>query len=108
MNTYKLYQVDAFTKERFTGNPAGVITNADGMSDEMMQKIARELNNPNTAFIFNSKEQTHDVHIRFYTPTQEESVCGHATIASHYARAVENNLDTVRVYQKTGVRESVN
>ena len=51
---YKLYQVDSFTKEKFSGNPAGVITNADGLSPDDMQKIARELNNSETAFIFQS------------------------------------------------------
>lgn len=49
---FRLYQVDSFTKEKFTGNPAGVITNADGLSESQMQKIARELNNSETAFIF--------------------------------------------------------
>lgn len=58
MKTYKLYQIDAFTKEKFNGNPAGVITNADGLSDEMMQAIAYELNNPNTAFIFLAQNNT--------------------------------------------------
>ncbi len=42
---YHLYQIDSFTKEKFTGNPAGVITNADGLTEIEMQKIARELNN---------------------------------------------------------------
>lgn len=67
-----------------------------------MQKIARELNNSETAFIFSSDGIEHDVHVRFFTPTNEVPICGHATIAAHYARAVENGLDTTRVYQKTG------
>ncbi|AMM94709.1 hypothetical protein UP17_21385 [Peribacillus simplex] len=44
------------TKEKLSGNPAGVITNADGLSSGEMQRIARELNNSETAFIF--KQQT--------------------------------------------------
>ncbi len=99
---YYLYQIDSFTKEKFTGNPAGVITNADGLTSDDMQKIARELNNSETAFIFSSSSNDHDVHIRFFTPTNEVPICGHATIAAHYARAVENKLTTSRVYQKTG------
>lgn len=51
MEKYRLYQIDSFTKERFTGNPAGVVTNADGLAEEQMQKIARELNNSETAFM---------------------------------------------------------
>lgn len=71
--TFRLYQVDSFTKEKFTGNPAGVITNADSLSELQMQKIARELNNSETAFIFNklvkNPQENYDVHIRFFTPT---------------------------------------
>lgn len=99
---YTLFQIDSFTKVKFTGNPAGVITNADGLTDCEMQKIARELNNSETAFIFSSDSNKYDVHIRFFTPTNEVPICGHATIAAHYARAVENKLNTTRVYQKTG------
>lgn len=99
---YNLYQVDSFTKEKFTGNPAGVITNADGLTDDEMQKIARELNNSETAFIFSSNSNQYDVHIRFFTPTNEVPICGHATIAAHYVRAFENELDTSRIYHKTG------
>lgn len=99
---YNLYQIDSFTKEKFTGNPAGVITNADGLSDNEMQKIAREMNNSETAFIFSSNNGEYDTHVRFFTPTSEVPICGHATIAAHYARAIENKLDTCRNYQKTG------
>ena len=99
---YRIYQIDSFTKDKFTGNPAGVVTNADGLSDLHMQKIARELNNSETAFIFCPSDDSHDVHLRFFTPTKEVPICGHATIAAHYARAKENNLKTTRVYQKTG------
>lgn len=99
---YNLYQIDSFTKEKFTGNPAGVITNADGLSEEEMQKIARELNNSETAFIFSSDSNEYDAHVRFFTPKNEVPICGHATIAAHYSRAIEKNLDTSMVYQKTG------
>ena len=99
---YNLYQIDSFTKEKFTGNPAGVITNADGLNDEEMQKIAREINNSETAFIFSSNGSEYDAHIRFFTPRNEVPICGHATIAAHYARAIENKLDTSRVFHKTG------
>lgn len=99
---YNLYQIDSFTKEKFTGNPAGVITNADGLTDREMQKIARELNNSETAFIFSSDSKDYDVHVRFFTPTSEVPICGHATIAAHYARAIENDLGSARVIQKTG------
>ncbi len=102
MRSYTLYQIDAFTKEKFTGNPAGVITHAEGLSDLEMQKIARELNNSETAFIVSPERPEYDLHIRFFTPTSEVPICGHATIAAHYARALENRLESTRVLHKTG------
>ncbi len=102
MKTYRLYQVDSFTKEKLSGNPAGVIANADGLSEHQMQKIARELHHSETAFIFSSAESGYDVEVRFFTPTREVPICGHATIAAHYVRAVEKKLETATVIQKTG------
>lgn len=102
VKTYRLYQIDAFTRQKLAGNPAGVVTNADGLSERQMQQIAREMNNSETAFILSPGDDTHDVHVRFFTPTREVPICGHATIAAHYARAVENDLGCVRVIQKTG------
>ncbi len=98
-----VYQVDSFTKEKFSGNPAGVVPNADGLSDEQMQKIARELNNSETAFIFSPDSDDHDVHVRFFTPATEVPSCGHATIAAHYIRAIDNNLVQATVIQKTKI-----
>lgn len=102
MRKYRLYQIDSFTKDKFTGNPAGVITNAEGLTENDMQKIARELNNSETAFVFSSDTMDYHVYIRYFTPTKEVPICGHATIAAHYALAVENNIDTIRIKQKSG------
>lgn len=99
---YRLYQVDSFTTEKFAGNPAGVIPNADGLTELEMQKIARELNNSETAFILPPDDCDHDVHVRFFTPNREVPICGHATVAAHYVRALELDLGTTRVVQKTG------
>lgn len=101
--TYRVYQVDAFTKNIFTGNPAGVVTNADGLTDEEMQKIARELNNSETAFIFSENCVDCDIQVRFFTPTTEVPICGHATIAAHYVNALEKKFTGhTKVMQKTG------
>ncbi len=103
MKKYRLYQVDAFTNQKFSGNPAGVISNAQGLSGAKMQQIARELNNSETAFMFESNEDNYDVHTRYFTPTNEVPICGHATIASQFIRAVEQNLTNAKVLNKTGV-----
>jgi PhzF family phenazine biosynthesis protein len=101
MRTYQCYQVDSFTREKFSGNPAGVVLDATGLQDTEMQKIAREFNNSETAFLFPTQEQTHDVAIRFFTPLQEVPICGHATIAAHYVRARELGLGRQCIRQKT-------
>lgn len=101
MKTYRVYQVDSFTRSRFHGNPAGVVPNADGLTDDQMQRIARELNNSETAFIFESDCSDCDVEVRFFTPTTEVPLCGHATIAAHYVRAIEGSAVSGRVLQKT-------
>jgi PhzF family phenazine biosynthesis protein len=100
--TFRIYQVDAFTDTRFTGNPAGVLPDAEGLDEAQMQAIARELNNSETAFVLPPRGPGHDVHVRFFTPTTEVPVCGHATIASHYVRAIEGAHVQGRVQQLTG------
>ena len=80
----QVHQVDAFTLQRFTGNPAGVVLNADGLSEVQMLAIARELNNADTAFILAPDGEGHDVRARFFTPRTEVGFVGHATIAAHY------------------------
>ena len=101
MKKYRLYQVDSFTKNPFIGNPAGVVANADGLTEAQMKQIAREMNNSETAFIFSSDSPDYDIEIRFFTPKAEVPLCGHATIASHYIRAMEGTAAPGRHIQKT-------
>ena len=103
MKTFRIYQIDAFTRERFTGNSAGVVANADGLTDSQMQAIARELNNAETAFILSPTASDHEVGIRFFTPTTEVPSCGHATISAHYVRATEKDLPSCTVQQRIGI-----
>jgi PhzF family phenazine biosynthesis protein len=105
MNKTLIYQIDSFTREKFKGNPAGVVLNADGLNDENMQAIARELNNSETAFIFSPTDSESDYTIRYFTPSIEVPSCGHATIAALYAKALEDNLDScvLRINTKIGI-----
>jgi trans-2,3-dihydro-3-hydroxyanthranilate isomerase len=82
MKKIKIFQVDAFTKVAFGGNPAGVVPNAGGLSEEEMQRIAREMNCSETAFVMESENPNADFRIRFFTPAEEVDLCGHATIAA--------------------------
>ncbi len=99
------YQIDSFTKERFKGNPAGVVVNADGLTENKMQLIARELNNSETAFLFPPDNKDCDGIIRYFTPKIEVPTCGHATIAAMYAKALEDDLDSciLRIKTKIGI-----
>ena len=81
METRRALLVDAFTDDSFAGNAAGVVPDADGLTDEQMQAIADELAVSETAFFRESDDA--DRRVRYFTPTTEVDLCGHATIASH-------------------------
>ncbi len=89
MKTYRIKHVDAFTSEPFCGNPAGVVLDARGLSDTMMQQIAAEMNLSETAFLLPPSTRNADIQIRWFTPAAEVPLCGHATIASFHALAQE-------------------
>lgn len=84
-----LKQVDAFTEIPLTGNPAGVVVDANGLADSEMQLIAREMSLPETAFVLPPSTNGADLRIRWFSPTVEVPLCGHATIASFHALAEE-------------------
>lgn len=76
----KVHVVNAFSQDGAGGNPAGVVLDAQGLSDEQMQKIAHEVGASETAFVLPSSDATH--RLRFFTPTTEVDLCGHATVAT--------------------------
>lgn len=75
--------VKAFTKNKNEGNPAGVVLNANGLTDSEMVQIAARLGFSESAFVQNPTGNG-DYRLRFFTPTQEVDLCGHATIAAFY------------------------
>ncbi|GAA4843617.1 PhzF family phenazine biosynthesis protein [Algivirga pacifica] len=78
-NTLPIYQVDAFAYQQFKGNPAAVCLLGEWLEDELLQNIAAENNLSETAFIV-TKEGAYS--IRWFTPTTEVDLCGHATMAA--------------------------
>jgi trans-2,3-dihydro-3-hydroxyanthranilate isomerase len=90
------YWVDAFANQPFQGNPAVVIPQADGLSDLQMQQIAREVNCSETAFVLQPTVPEADFRLRWFTPTQEVDLCGHATIATLHALAQEGRFNLQR------------
>lgn len=99
----RVFQVDAFTSERFSGNPAGVVLDADGLSDAQMQALARELNNGDSIFLLSPDGPDHDVRARFFTPRKEAAFVGHATLAAHAVLASLGLPPRPRQKQQTGI-----
>ncbi len=76
-----IYQIDAFAEKTFTGNPAAIVSLDDWLEDQTMQSIAEENNLSETAFIVATDK---GYHIRWFTPSCEVDLCGHATLAAAY------------------------
>jgi PhzF family phenazine biosynthesis protein len=79
----RIFQVDAFTATRFTGNPATVVLDADGQNDATLQGVAREFPHAEVAFVFAAQGADHDVRLRFFNARKEAPFVGHATVAAH-------------------------
>jgi len=77
--TLDIYQVDAFSRGPFTGNPAAVIPLKSWLPDQTLQQIAEENNLSETAYFVRSDD---GYHIRWFTPQVEVNLCGHATLAA--------------------------
>jgi len=75
----KIFQVDAFTDKPFSGNPAAVCILSERRDEEWMRNVAREMNLSETAFLY---RKTGGFDLRWFTPTVEVDLCGHATLAS--------------------------
>ena len=97
-----IYIVDAFTTKPNTGNRAGVVLDADHLTTQEMQEIAAFAGYSETAFVLSPKDQSHDIHIRYFTPTNEVPICGHATIATHFLRATTGHQSDYPLIAKTG------
>jgi PhzF family phenazine biosynthesis protein len=95
----RIVQVDAFTAEPFAGNPAAVCVLAHAADKRWMQQVAREMNLSETAFLFRQGDAWS---LRWFTPSVEVALCGHATLASahvlwqdgHLAQGVQARFDT--------------
>ena len=82
MTTLPFFQVDAFADRPLTGNPAAVIPLEQWLDDALMQAVAGENNLSETAFTVPSDSPDVDFDLRWFTPTDEVELCGHATLAA--------------------------
>jgi PhzF family phenazine biosynthesis protein len=102
MSSRPVFQVDAFSSELFKGNPAAVVPLDFWLPDHIMQAIAAENNLSETAFYMPSG---HDFELRWFTPTTEVDLCGHATLATAHVLFQEYQWpkDVLRFHTRSGL-----
>ena len=100
MTSLPFFQVDAFADRPLTGNPAAVMPLDRWLDDAVMQAIAAENNLSETAFTVPSESEDADFDLRWFTPTAEVELCGHATIAAGHVLMTGHPL---RFKTKAGV-----
>lgn len=99
MKRVSVKTLNAFAKIPDGGNPAGVVLNAEGMSEDDMMRVAANLGFSETAFIFPSDKA--DFKVRFFTPNAEVDLCGHATIGTFFLMAKEGLIKEGKYTQET-------
>ncbi len=87
MQSVQFRLIDVFAHAPFTGNPAGVVLDADELTPAQMQAIAREVNASETAFLTRANDLHQPTRLRWFTPSREVDFCGHATLAAVHAIA---------------------
>jgi predicted PhzF superfamily epimerase YddE/YHI9 len=92
MREYRFIQVDVFTDVPFGGNPLAVFPEAEGLSSEEMQKLAREMNLSETTFVLPPQAPGADFKVRIFTPAKELPFAGHPVVGTHWVLA---HLDRV-------------
>ncbi len=98
----KYFVADAFTSERFKGNPAGVCILDEWPDDDVMQNIAFENNLAETAFVV-PREDYYD--LRWFTPEEEIDLCGHATLASAFIlmNFIDQSTSEIEFHTQSGI-----
>ncbi|HEY9838854.1 MAG: PhzF family phenazine biosynthesis protein [Candidatus Sericytochromatia bacterium] len=92
MSEYAYWIVDVFTAERFGGNQLAVIPQAEGLTGEQMQAIAREFNYSETTFVLPPEDPTHTASFRIFTPARELPFAGHPTVGTAWVLGQERQL----------------
>ena len=83
MKTINVFHYDAFTNKPNMGNPAGIVLDADGLTEEEMQRIAEKVGFNETTFVLSS--EVGDIRMRYFTPGFEMDLCGHGTVGTIFA-----------------------
>ncbi|WP_166703270.1 PhzF family phenazine biosynthesis isomerase [Bacillus albus] len=104
MKTINVFHYDAFTNKPNMGNPAGVVLEADGLTEGEMQRIAEKVGFNETAFVLSS--EVADIRMRFFTPRFEMNLCGHGTVGTIFAlreRGLLEEKSNLTIETKAGI-----
>jgi PhzF family phenazine biosynthesis protein len=101
--SHRIFEVSAFTRQPGAGNPAGVVLDADDLSDEQMRRIANSIDAHDTAFVSRPTSGNNDVRVRFLTPRHEALFIGHATLAAQYVCAKLADQPKMKLRQECGI-----
>ncbi|EJQ97291.1 PhzF family phenazine biosynthesis protein [Bacillus cereus] len=104
MKNINVFHYDAFTNKPNMGNPAGVVLEADGLTEEEMQRIAEKVGFNETSFVLSS--QVADIRMRYFTPGYEMDLCGHGTVGTIYAlreRGLLEEKTNLTIETKAGI-----
>ncbi len=96
MKEYRFVQVDVFTDRPFGGNPLAVFPEAEGLSSQEMQRLAREMNLSETTFVLPAQAPGADFKVRIFTPAKELPFAGHPVVGTHWVLA---HLDRVALQE---------
>lgn len=99
------YILDVFAEEKYAGNQLAVVRDADDLSDEQMQKIAREMNYSETTFILSQQQRDGGYDVRIFTPEIEVPFAGHPTLGTAYViqqEIVSKPVETIKLNLKVG------
>ena len=99
----RLRTVDAFAERPFTGNPAAILLLDETPPDEWMAAVARETSLPDTGFVIREGVPDADFGLRWFTPTMEVELCGHATLASAHCLFEDGVPGPIRFATRSGV-----
>ncbi|ARZ63490.1 MULTISPECIES: PhzF family phenazine biosynthesis protein [Bacillus cereus group] len=104
MKTINVFHYDAFTNKPNMGNPAGIVLDADGLTEEEMQRIAEKVGFNETSFVLSS--EVADIRMRYFTPGYEMDLCGHGTVGTIYAlreRGLLEEKASLTIETKAGI-----
>ena len=99
---HSFHTLDVFTDTIFGGNPLAVLTDADGLSTEQMQRITKEFNLSETVFVLPPEDASHTRRLRIFTPGRELPFAGHPTVGTAFLLAAAGMIPLTAMLRNSG------